>query len=94
MLVKINVNLPSLTRAEFYSLTGKHQDMYSKGHPYPSYPGYIMMTNMNNEPYMNNGSLSPPIPRTVSVFPVPIPRRPPETFSTTLFYLPSRSSGL
>uniref|UniRef100_A0A8C1ZN05 CTNNB1 binding N-teminal domain-containing protein n=1 Tax=Cyprinus carpio TaxID=7962 RepID=A0A8C1ZN05_CYPCA len=48
---------------------GKHQDMYSKGHPYPSYPGYIMMTNMNNEPYMNNGSLSPPIPRMVSVIP-------------------------
>ncbi|KAI2668190.1 Lymphoid enhancer-binding factor 1 [Labeo rohita] len=45
---------------------GKHQDMYSKGHPYPSYPGYIMMTNMNNEPYMNNGSLSPPIPRTLT----------------------------
>ncbi|RXN09123.1 lymphoid enhancer-binding factor 1-like isoform X2 [Labeo rohita] len=49
---------------------GKHQDMYSKGHPYPSYPGYIMMTNMNNEPYMNNGSLSPPIPRTSNKVPV------------------------
>lgn len=49
------------------SFPGKLQDLYSKGHPYPSYPGYIMMTNMNNEPYMNNGSLSPPIPRTVSV---------------------------
>lgn len=24
-----------------------------------------MMTNMNNEAYMNNGSLSPPMPRTV-----------------------------
>ncbi|XDV15618.1 hypothetical protein PO909_015664 [Leuciscus waleckii] len=65
--------------------------MYSKGHPYPSYPGYIMMTNMNNDSYMNNGSLSPPIPRTVSVFPcrsLPIPRRPPVTFFITL-YLPS-----
>ncbi|XP_043105249.1 transcription factor 7-like 2 isoform X2 [Puntigrus tetrazona] len=49
---------------------GKHQDMYSKGHPYPSYPGYIMMTNMNNEPYMNNGSLSPPIPRASNKVPV------------------------
>ncbi|XP_016326179.1 lymphoid enhancer-binding factor 1-like [Sinocyclocheilus anshuiensis] len=49
---------------------GKHQDMYSKGHPYPSYPGYIMMTNMNNESYMNNGSLSPPIPRMSNKVPV------------------------
>ncbi|XP_055771311.1 lymphoid enhancer-binding factor 1-like [Salvelinus fontinalis] len=45
---------------------GKHLDMYNKGHPYSGYPGYIMMTNMNNDSYMNNGSLSPPMPRTVS----------------------------
>uniref|UniRef100_A0A3Q2SYG4 Lymphoid enhancer-binding factor 1 n=3 Tax=Cyprinodontoidei TaxID=8087 RepID=A0A3Q2SYG4_FUNHE len=43
---------------------GKHPDMYSKGHPYPAYPGYIMMGNMNNDSYMNNGSLSPPMART------------------------------
>ncbi|XP_072534575.1 lymphoid enhancer-binding factor 1 isoform X2 [Salminus brasiliensis] len=49
---------------------GKLQDLYSKGHPYPSYPSYIMMTNMNNEPYMNNGSLSPPMPRTSNKVPV------------------------
>ncbi|XP_057187180.1 lymphoid enhancer-binding factor 1 isoform X2 [Triplophysa rosa] len=49
---------------------GKLQDMYCKGHPYPSYPGYIMMTNMNNEHYMNNGSLSPPIPRMSNKVPV------------------------
>lgn len=40
--------------------------MYSKGHPYTGYPGYIMMSNMNDSSYMNNGSLSPPMPRTVS----------------------------
>lgn len=40
--------------------------MYNKGHPYPGYPGYIMM-NMNNDSYMTNGSLSPPMPRTVSL---------------------------
>uniref|UniRef100_A0A4W5RGL8 CTNNB1 binding N-teminal domain-containing protein n=1 Tax=Hucho hucho TaxID=62062 RepID=A0A4W5RGL8_9TELE len=45
----------------------KHLDMYNKGHPYSGYPGYIMMTNMNNDSYMNNGSLSPPMPRTVSL---------------------------
>lgn len=39
--------------------------MYSKGHPYPAYPSYIMMGNMNDS-YMNNGSLSPPMARTVS----------------------------
>ncbi|XP_017556907.1 lymphoid enhancer-binding factor 1 isoform X2 [Pygocentrus nattereri] len=49
---------------------GKLQDLYSKGHPYPGYPSYIMMTNMNNEPYMNNGSLSPPMPRTSNKVPV------------------------
>lgn len=43
--------------------------MYSKGHPYPAYPGYIMMGNMNNDSYMNNGSLSPPMARTVSTSP-------------------------
>ncbi|XP_061888838.1 lymphoid enhancer-binding factor 1-like [Entelurus aequoreus] len=42
---------------------GKHQDMYNKGHPYPSYSSYIMMSNMNDS-YMTNGSLSPPMPRT------------------------------
>ncbi|MEQ2294554.1 Lymphoid enhancer-binding factor 1 [Ameca splendens] len=43
---------------------GKHADLYSKGHPYQAYPGYIMMGNMNNDSYMNNGSLSPPMART------------------------------
>lgn len=46
--------------------TAKLQDLYSKGHPYPGYPGYVMMSNMNDSSYMNNGSLSPPMPRTVS----------------------------
>jgi len=47
---------------------GKHPDggLYSKGPSYSGYSGYIMMPNMNNDPYMPNGSLSPPIPRTVS----------------------------
>uniref|UniRef100_A0A8C7VFN1 Lymphoid enhancer-binding factor 1 n=1 Tax=Oncorhynchus mykiss TaxID=8022 RepID=A0A8C7VFN1_ONCMY len=49
---------------------GKHLDMYNKGHPYSGYPGYIMMTNMNNDSYMNNGSLSPPMPRTSNKVPV------------------------
>ncbi|XP_075716624.1 lymphoid enhancer-binding factor 1 isoform X1 [Rhinoderma darwinii] len=45
---------------------GKHPDsLYSKGPSYPGYPSYIMMPNMNNDPYMSNGSLSPPIPRTM-----------------------------
>ncbi|XP_019899513.1 lymphoid enhancer-binding factor 1 isoform X2 [Esox lucius] len=48
---------------------GKHQDMYNKGHPYSGYPGYIMMTNMNDS-YMNNGSLSPTMPRTSNKVPV------------------------
>ncbi|CAL8272740.1 unnamed protein product, partial [Gadus morhua 'NCC'] len=43
---------------------GKLQDLYSKGHPYNGYPGYIMMTNMSNDSYMNNGSMSPPMGRT------------------------------
>ena len=49
-------------------LSGKHPDggLYNKGPSYSSYSGYIMMPNMNNDPYMSNGSLSPPIPRTVS----------------------------
>lgn len=49
--------------------TGKHTDgvLYNKGPSYSGYSGYIMMPNMNNDPYMSNGSLSPPIPRTVSV---------------------------
>ncbi|XP_061626771.1 lymphoid enhancer-binding factor 1 isoform X2 [Phyllopteryx taeniolatus] len=42
----------------------KHQDLYSKGHAYPSYPSYIMMGNMNDS-YMTNGSLSPSMPRTL-----------------------------
>ncbi|TSK22516.1 Lymphoid enhancer-binding factor 1 [Bagarius yarrelli] len=52
------------------SISGKLQDLYSKGHAYSGYPSYIMMTNMNNEPYMNNGSLSPPMPRTSNKVPV------------------------
>lgn len=46
-------------------LSGKLQDLYSKGHPYSGYPSYSMMSNMDAS-YMNNGSLSPPMPRTVS----------------------------
>ncbi|KAI1887496.1 hypothetical protein AGOR_G00190920 [Albula goreensis] len=49
---------------------GKHQDLYNKGHPYPGYPGYIMMSNMNNDSYMNNGSISPPMARTSNKVPV------------------------
>ncbi|KAL2780715.1 lymphoid enhancer-binding factor 1 isoform 2 [Daubentonia madagascariensis] len=51
---------------------GKHPDggLYSKGPSYSSYSGYIMMPNMNNDPYMSNGSLSPPIPRTSNKVPV------------------------
>ncbi|KAM5194782.1 lymphoid enhancer-binding factor 1 isoform 1-T1 [Mantella aurantiaca] len=53
---------------------GKHPDggLYSKGHSYPGYPSYIMMPNMNNDPYMSNGSLSPPIPRTFQSNKVPV----------------------
>ncbi|XP_066576779.1 lymphoid enhancer-binding factor 1 isoform X2 [Amia ocellicauda] len=55
-----------------HSDEGKHQDggLYNKGHPYQGYPGYIMMPNMNNDSYMNNGSLSPPMPRTSNKVPV------------------------
>ncbi|XP_054999183.1 lymphoid enhancer-binding factor 1 isoform X7 [Sorex araneus] len=51
---------------------GKHPDggLYNKGPPYSSYSGYIMMPNMNPDPYMSNGSLSPPIPRTSNKVPV------------------------
>ncbi|XP_012374143.1 lymphoid enhancer-binding factor 1 isoform X6 [Dasypus novemcinctus] len=51
---------------------GKHPDggLYNKGPSYPGYSGYIMMPNMNNDPYMSNGSLSPPIPRTSNKVPV------------------------
>ncbi|KAG2466538.1 LEF1 factor, partial [Polypterus senegalus] len=51
---------------------GKHQDgsLYNKGHPYTGYPGYIMMSNMSNDSYMSNGSLSPPMPRTSNKVPV------------------------
>ncbi|KAF6371945.1 lymphoid enhancer-binding factor 1 isoform X7 [Rhinolophus sinicus] len=51
---------------------GKHPDggLYNKGPSYSSYSGYIMMPNMNNDPYMSNGSLSPPIPRTSNKVPV------------------------
>ncbi|RXM27727.1 Lymphoid enhancer-binding factor 1 [Acipenser ruthenus] len=46
---------------------GKHQDsLYNKGHPYPGYPGYIMMSNMNNDSYMPNGALSPSMVRTAA----------------------------
>lgn len=70
-LMIVNVRFaPSLKFTLFCLLgpfPGKHLDMYNKGHPYSGYPGYIMMTNMNNDSYMNNGSLSPPMPRTVSL---------------------------
>ncbi|MEE6460480.1 hypothetical protein FKM82_000985, partial [Ascaphus truei] len=50
---------------------GKHPDsLYSKGPSYPGYHSYIMMPNMNNDPYMSNGSLSPPIQRTSNKVPV------------------------
>lgn len=51
---------------------GKHPDggLYNKGPSYSSYSGYIMMPNMNSDPYMSNGSLSPPIPRTSNKVPV------------------------
>ncbi|KAM6441362.1 lymphoid enhancer-binding factor 1 isoform 3-T7 [Liasis olivaceus] len=51
---------------------GKHTDgvLYNKGPSYSGYSGYIMMPNMNNDPYMSNGSLSPPIPRTSNKVPV------------------------
>ncbi|XP_059197574.1 lymphoid enhancer-binding factor 1 isoform X5 [Centropristis striata] len=52
-----------------HSEDGKLQDLYSKGHPYQGYPGYIMMSNMNDS-YMNNGSISPPMPRTSNKVPV------------------------
>nr|XP_025038464.1 lymphoid enhancer-binding factor 1 isoform X4 [Pelodiscus sinensis] len=55
-----------------HSEEGKHPDggLYSKGPSYSGYSGYIMMPNMNNDPYMSNGSLSPPIPRTSNKVPV------------------------
>ncbi|KAK3573242.1 hypothetical protein QTP86_015782 [Hemibagrus guttatus] len=59
---------------------GKLQDLYSKGHAYSGYPSYIMMTNMNNEPYMNNGSLSPPMPRTGRVSFALAPDKSPRRF--------------
>eukprot|EP00061_Rhincodon_typus_P017521 g46243.t1 len=45
---------------------GKRQDaVIFKGPAYcPYQPGYVMVPNMNNDPYLNNGSLSPPAPRT------------------------------
>ncbi|XP_015848386.1 lymphoid enhancer-binding factor 1 isoform X1 [Peromyscus maniculatus bairdii] len=51
---------------------GKHPDggLYNKGPSYSSYSSYIMMPNMNSDPYMSNGSLSPPIPRTSNKVPV------------------------
>ncbi|KAK1175826.1 lymphoid enhancer-binding factor 1-like isoform X3 [Acipenser oxyrinchus oxyrinchus] len=50
---------------------GKHHDsLYNKGHPYPGYPGYIMMSNMNNDSYMPNGALSPSMVRTSNKVPV------------------------
>ncbi|NXD12776.1 LEF1 factor, partial [Nothocercus nigrocapillus] len=51
---------------------GKHPDsgLYGKGPSYSGYSGYIMMPNMNTDPYMPNGSLSPPIPRTSNKVPV------------------------
>ncbi|KAF6130698.1 lymphoid enhancer binding factor 1 [Phyllostomus discolor] len=60
---------------------GKHPDggLYNKGPSYSSYSGYIMMPNMNNDPYMSNGSLSPPIPRTACPDILPLLRSPPST---------------
>ncbi|XP_063739306.1 lymphoid enhancer-binding factor 1 isoform X1 [Eleginops maclovinus] len=52
-----------------HSEDGKLQDLYSKGHHYQGYPGYIMMSNMNDN-YMTNGSISPPMPRTSNKVPV------------------------
>ncbi|KAM5255312.1 lymphoid enhancer-binding factor 1 isoform 4-T4 [Ctenodactylus gundi] len=51
---------------------GKHPDggLYSKGPSYASYSGYIMMPNVTSDPYMSNGSLSPPIPRASNKVPV------------------------
>ncbi|KAJ8262245.1 hypothetical protein GJAV_G00164240 [Gymnothorax javanicus] len=49
---------------------GKLHDAYNKGQPYPGYPSYIMMSNMNSDSYMSNGSLSPPMPRTSNKVPV------------------------
>ncbi|XP_061108728.1 lymphoid enhancer-binding factor 1-like isoform X1 [Conger conger] len=49
---------------------GKHHDAYNKGHPYTGYPSYIMMSNMNSDSYLSNGSLSPPMPRTSNKVPV------------------------
>lgn len=66
LFFQTQINCHSLTFFSFFFFkSGKLQDMYSKGHPYPGYPGYIMMSNMNDS-YMNNGSLSPPMPRSVS----------------------------
>uniref|UniRef100_A0AAY4ARA3 Lymphoid enhancer-binding factor 1 n=1 Tax=Denticeps clupeoides TaxID=299321 RepID=A0AAY4ARA3_9TELE len=67
----VHSDCPLKTFFFFFSclLPGKHPDMY-KSHPYPSYPGYIMMSNMNNDSYMTNGSLSPPMPRTSNKVPV------------------------
>ncbi|XP_037545961.1 lymphoid enhancer-binding factor 1 [Nematolebias whitei] len=48
----------------------KHPDLYGKGHPYPSYPSYIMMSNMSSDSYMNTCSLSPPMARTSNKVPV------------------------
>ncbi|KFO25846.1 Lymphoid enhancer-binding factor 1, partial [Fukomys damarensis] len=51
---------------------GKHPDggLYNKAPSYSSYSGYLMMPNVNSDPYMSNGSLSPPVPRTSSKVPV------------------------
>ncbi|XP_072440010.1 lymphoid enhancer-binding factor 1 isoform X1 [Chiloscyllium punctatum] len=51
---------------------GKRQDTaIFKGPAYcPYQPGYVMVPNMNNDPYLNNGSLSPPAPRTSNKVPV------------------------
>uniref|UniRef100_A0A6I8NJL5 Lymphoid enhancer binding factor 1 n=1 Tax=Ornithorhynchus anatinus TaxID=9258 RepID=A0A6I8NJL5_ORNAN len=59
-------------KAREHSDEGKHPDggLYNKGPSYSGYSGYIMMPNMNNDPYMSNGSLSPPIPRTSNKVPV------------------------
>uniref|UniRef100_A0A3B3T2P1 CTNNB1 binding N-teminal domain-containing protein n=1 Tax=Paramormyrops kingsleyae TaxID=1676925 RepID=A0A3B3T2P1_9TELE len=45
---------------------GESPDLYGKGHPYSGYPGYVMMSNVSGDSFMSNGSLSPPMARTVS----------------------------
>ncbi|XP_067901501.1 lymphoid enhancer-binding factor 1 isoform X6 [Heterodontus francisci] len=49
----------------------RHNAAMYKSPAYCTYqPGYIMVPNLNSEPYLNNGSLSPPVPRTSNKVPV------------------------